>query len=234
MLLRPNLLPPRLLVPRLLRPSLLSPVGAKLLPTLLTSGSAITGGKSQATASISPLDNRVIFAAVANGVADGALPTAAGCGLTWVQVATVVLSGSTRRTTVFRALGAPTAGAVTFTWGTSQTGSAWSVVQFAGADTSGANGAGAVVQSVTQALGASTGATNTLAALGSTRNVHLAYVMNRQTSVNVAPDIDFAELAENANTWGCLETQWAVGEVNCSATWTSDLATMISIEVKAA
>ena len=82
-------------------------------PVSLTSGSSATDATSYATASITPTANKLVLLAVFNRVAAGTAnaPTATGCGLTWVQVATSLGTTALRRLTLFRALGsAPSAG----------------------------------------------------------------------------------------------------------------------------
>lgn len=104
-------------------------------------------------------------------------PTATGNGLTWVVVNSIVYdttSSSRKRVTLFRALGAsPTAGATTVDFGgQTQTSSTLIIDECTGADTSGTDGSGAVVQSVTNKdETVSTGLlTVTLGAFGSTAN----------------------------------------------------------------
>lgn len=122
----------------------------------VTSGTSAVAGTSVATASISPTSNNLVLATVStrsNVTADPPQPTATGAGLTWVVVGSIVYdstSASRRRVTLFRALGTVSAGAVTFDWGVqTQTDFAWSIDQVSGIDTSGTNGSGAIVQSVT-------------------------------------------------------------------------------------
>jgi hypothetical protein len=205
-------------------------------PTLLTQGNTTTDATSFATASVSPVANRVVFAAVASCV-NAAVPTCSGNGLTWEQVGTCVIS-TFRRLTVFRAIGAsPSSGAITFSFGSSQTSACWNVIQFADASTAGTNGSGAVVQVVPlDTQGAATTRTNTLAALEHANNVHLCYVLHRLSPANVVPDAQFAELAETTALTDSvtLHAEWARGELACSPTWGSDQHAMLSIEVRAA
>ncbi len=205
-------------------------------PTALTSGSSTVDATSYATASITPAANQPIYAIVAtlHGTS-AAIPTCTGNGLTWVQVAEQDLTP--RRVTVFRAAGAaPSAGAVTFDCGgVTQLTAAWCVVQFADADVTGTNGSGATVQAVKATFASGTTGTITLAALEHANNVNLTAVINRKNAANIVPDAQFTELAEQASAdFLCLEVQWARGETPCTPTWTSDVASMISVEVKAA
>lgn len=151
-----------------------------VLGSNLTNGADTDGGSGSSTASVAPASNNLILLTVNSrtGItADPNQPTATGNGLTWVVVNSVVYdttSASRRRITVFRAMGAaPSAGAIAIDFGgQAQTTVQWSVDQFSGVDTSGANGAGAVVQSVTNLDESvlNTTFTVTLAAFASTAN----------------------------------------------------------------
>lgn len=136
---------------------------------LLTNGSG-ANQTSYDTASISPTANRLVLVAVANDTTDGVEPTVTGNGMTWVKVATVV--SAVGRLTVFRSLSAsPSAGALTIDFGAQlQSRCGWSVVEFSGMDTSGANGAGAIVQSATNTGTSATTLAVTLSAFGNAGN----------------------------------------------------------------
>jgi hypothetical protein len=139
-----------------------------------------TGATSYATASWTPVANRLYLASVTTrtGITvDPTVPTASGNGLTWVQVATALYddtSSSRRRVTLFRALGAsPTTGSLTFDEaGQSQTNACWAVDEVTGMDTTGTNGSGAIVQSVpgVDVSGLASSLTITLAAFSSVNN----------------------------------------------------------------
>src|SRR5205085_3732552 len=136
------------------------------------------GGSSFNTASITPTANRLILATVTSrhASADPNHPTLSGCGLTWVEVASDNYdnTGSQKRVTVFRAMGAsPSTGAVTIDFaGQCQSDCVWTIDQLSGMDTSGTNGSGAGVQSATNQdrTGSGTSLTTTLAAFGSANN----------------------------------------------------------------
>lgn len=129
---------------------------------------------SYSTASITPSRNKLLLAWVYSIAATAPnTPTASGNGLTWVQVATILDSDGVRRLTLFRALGSsPSTGALTFDFGgQTQTGCVWSVVEYTGVNTTGSNGANAIVQFDTEAsAGSVSSLTSTLAAFGSTMN----------------------------------------------------------------
>jgi len=156
----------------------------------LTEDGSATTASSYTTASVTPSSNNLVLAWVTNSKGSTPdTPTLSGNGLTWVQVATVTWGTSgtpTKRTTLFRAMGsAPTSGAVTIAFGgVNQTGCLWSIQQFDGVVTSGTNGSGAVVQSVTgRANSAGTGGLSiTLAALSSSLNATAGGFSNRINS----------------------------------------------------
>lgn len=214
---------------------------ALVTPVVLTSGVDTAGTPTtQQTASITPTANRVVYAAILHSATDAtaAVPTAVtGNGLTWVQEETQALAAP-RRLTVFRAMGgSPSAGVVTFDWGAEQQNSrAWIIVECGACDTSGTNGSGATIQSVPSTVASGTTHTSSLAALGSSNNIHLAFCATRASGHTVInPDADFAEIADvNTTADGLvLECQWARNQVDCTYTWGStDVSGVISLEVK--
>jgi len=118
----------------------------------LTTATNTTNASPWVTASITPAANRLVLAYVGVvGTATAAsTPTLSGCGLNWVVVATTG-TNAVHENVLFRAMGAsPTAGAVTITSTvTSPTRCNWSISEFDGVDTSGTDGSGAIVQSIT-------------------------------------------------------------------------------------
>ncbi len=219
--------------------------GARLLPTPALHPGGATSSTTDATtfasASITPTANRLQLAVIVSTRAAGSIatPTASGCGLTWVQVATQDLS-FLRRVTIFRALGAsPTTGQVTFSFG-GQTQDSFIAAMFevADADTSGVDGAGAIVQSKAASFSSGTTIANTLtSALEHANNVHFLAMFTRDTSAAaITPDADFAELSELsvAATTARLETEWARNQQACQPSWgVADISAAISVEIKA-
>lgn len=212
-----------------------------IAPTVLADAMDTTDLAAYPTASIAPVANQPLLAAVVSLRAAGSIatPTCAGCGLTWTQVATSAI-GTTRRLTVFKAAGiaSPSAEAVTFTFDSggaqTQDSAVWCVVQFAGAVAT----ADPAVQFKTIAPAAGTTFTNTFdAALEHASNVHVSFVLTRDVSGVITHDADFAELADRtagANSIR-LETAWAVNQTAVTPTWgVSDSFASISVEVKAA
>ena len=146
--------------------------------TLLAGSSSSTDATTYTTASISPSSRKLILAVIMTTKATlPDVPTLAGCGLTWVQVATALFNNIAtplNRITVFRAMSTgatPTPGTLVFSFGgATQTGGNWSVSEFDHVDLTGTNGSGAVVQSVTNNANAATSLTVTLAAFGNAAN----------------------------------------------------------------
>lgn len=143
--------------------------------TVLTSGNSDSGSSTHNTASVSPSANRLVIvqaAAYVGATTPPASLTATGNSLTYVAIdstAGTSASWGDWRHTVFRAMGAsPTAGAITINVGmASYVG--WHVMEFAGIDTSGTNGSGAIVQSDNNA-GTGTAASGALSAFGDAAN----------------------------------------------------------------
>ena len=120
----------------------------------LTSGSDTVDRAAYVTAQIAPGPNRLLLAFIMNlragaGAQPAATPVLQGNGLTWELVTSVPVAGNAdRRLTCFRAMGAaPTPGKVTISFGgETQTRCAWSMFEYDGVDTTGANGSGATLQ----------------------------------------------------------------------------------------
>jgi len=163
-----------------------------ILPTIKTRGRST--GTTFTTASVTPGANKLqlLYVWSQAAVAPNA-PTVTGNGLTWVQVATIVF-GTTRRLTLFRALGAsPSAGTISIAFaGQSQTAGLWRLTEFAGVDTSGTNGSGAIGGSNTgsgasgQGASIDSGTPSDGNAQLSSAVVHLAA---EQTTPNFVPEL---------------------------------------------
>lgn len=142
--------------------------------TILSTSGDNVDRTSYTTGSITPTANKLVLVWAYSIMASApSSPTITGNGLTWVNIGSVLDSASLRRITLFRAMGAsPTTGALTIDFaGQTQTGLGWSIVQYDGIDTSGANGSGSIVQTITGAsAGNATSLTVTLSAFSSTSN----------------------------------------------------------------
>ncbi len=154
--------------------------GAIGTPTVLTTGEDGDGGSTSTTASVSPTANTLILVTVWNrtGIStDPTQPTISGNGMTWHVLQSTVYdntSASRRRITMFYSMSAsPSSGAISIdNGGQNQTATAWSVNQITGVDTSGTDGAGAIVQSAANQdrTGTATSLTVTLAAFSGANN----------------------------------------------------------------
>jgi hypothetical protein len=154
--------------------------------TLLTNGKS-GGATSFTTTSIAPSSNKLILAVVFSDLSSGTgnEPTMSGNGLTWVKVVTQLnSSSSTQRITLFRAMGAPTAGAATIDFsGQTVTSVFWGIIEFSPVDLTGGNGAGAVVQSTSQSANSADpmSMTLSLSTFGNTANAAFAAIIGPDT-----------------------------------------------------
>ncbi|MDO0973860.1 hypothetical protein [Mycolicibacterium frederiksbergense] len=127
----------------------------------LTSDISANDAKRYTTASVSPGANRLVLVYItsATPTLGGApdVPTITGSGLTWDKVADRPFGNDGRRLSCFRALGpAPAAGPLTIDFGNqNQDLCAWSVIEIDGVNQSGTSGSGAIAQSVSDAVNAS-------------------------------------------------------------------------------
>lgn len=206
--------------------------------------SSTTDGTTFTTGTFTPTANALQILDIISQRATGEEPTGVtGCGLTWVKVTpsgtnpVILGGGTTRYLTRWRAMGAsPSNGALTITFTNTMTSCAWAWNEATGVDTSGTNGSGAFVQTVGVASsGNVTTLGNTLAAFEHANNVHLA-VFALNTAATVTPDADFTELGDDneATAAVTIETQRAVNQLVCDATFSSANAGAISSELKSA
>lgn len=155
-------------------------VKGKVTGTNLTSGGTSGALASAVTSSITPTTNNLVLLAVSirNGSIQPTTPTVTGCGLTWVAVnhSDFKIVGSRRSIFLFRALGTASAGAVTITFGETETDAAWTVDQLANVPTGGTSGSAAVLQSASAAdtSGTASALAPTLSYFDSNRNATYA------------------------------------------------------------
>jgi hypothetical protein len=207
--------------------------------TLKEASSSTTGATSYATGSQTPNPNYLqVLDVMASETALAETPiSVTGCGLTWELVGATYVSNSTlRRMSRWRAMGgAPTPGALTITFANAMTSCLWQWNETGNADTSGSNGAGAFVQTVTNTAAAGSTTINaTLAALENAANSHLAMV-GLNTNVDIVPDAQFTELGDDTETGpnSALETEHAANQTACDPTFTAAGAGILSSEIKA-
>jgi len=212
--------------------------------TLLTRGSVSAGNTSATSASITPGANRLILVAVQNNSfgTPGTI-SLSGNSLTYVEEETLTYSGGAIRLSVFRAMGAsPSAGAISIT-NLSNNGAQWAVIEFDGVDTSGTNGSGAIVQSVSNSTtgGSPNSLTVTLAALGDAVNNAVFAAFGCDSDALQTVGSGYTELSDDDTLTASesigLMTQWKVpGTTTPDASGQPDFADVagIGIEIKAA
>ncbi len=207
--------------------------------TILTQNQSSTDGTSVATAAFTPTANQVCIAIVAAFSAVSlTTPTASGNSLTWDAIGSVSYDVN-RQITAFRAQGgSPSNGALTFDWGAIvQTSFIWVVLQYAGADTSGTNGSGAVPQFKTASTtGTSLSVTLDNALANPTASTTLVAVGSASTIAT--PDVDFTQIFErnvSTNTHRLLGQVATTNQLTCTTTVAGSQALgAIAIEIKAA
>ena len=213
-----------------------------LSPTLLTADKLVASQASYVTASVTLNANKPTYIKVSaekNGAAEPTSITSAG--VTWVRV-----NGTTFATwwsqSVWRAM-ASTAqtGAITINFAAAHDACAWSVIEWTGADTSGTNGSGSVVQSAIN-TGTGTSLSVTLAAFGDAVNnaAFGAFMQADSGDQNISAGAGFIELSDvYAATGGGFhgQTEWKLGQdTSVDASWGVAGAGSggVAIEVKAA
>lgn len=159
-----------------------------IAPTSLTAGFTDTDGLSGVSDSITLPANTLILAAVHTSRAASATTTvsAASTGATWVAVTNRTFNNTSTprsRVTLLRTMVASDqTGAVTFSAGSSHDCWIWSIISFAGVDTTGTDGSGAIVQSAIANADISSTWAVTLAAF--------ADAVNNATYIAASYDVD--------------------------------------------
>jgi hypothetical protein len=136
---------------------------------------------------------------------------------------------------------APTSGALTISFGTNQDGVAWEVAEFDGVDTSGTNGSGAIVQSVTAgSAAAGTSISVTLATLADPNNASVGLIGHDTASV-ITGGSGYTMLGQDSaigtscNTYHTSLESQVPGSTTVDGTFASSLERVaIGVEVKAA
>jgi len=223
---------------------------ATITETPLTSGSTTTNASSYLTASVSPTADRLILVAITHNTDGGAFSVSgvSGAGLTFTKINEVSI-GSYTYVSLWRALSAsPSSGQITIDFGANTAWNiAWSVKEFAGVDTSGTNGAGAVVQSATNTAASTNAITATLAAFGSTDNATYGCTGTKtessSTAITATPGSGFTEIHDlyvvdsTFNFVNSVHSEWRAGNdttVDMSFSRTAGFLGAIAVEIKAA
>jgi hypothetical protein len=208
----------------------------------LTNGYDEVDATSFTTASVTPSANALLLLTVSASVTGGsAAPTITGNGLTWVQVVTRQTSygdsWDSRRITIFRAMGAsPTTGTITIDFsGITQSRCLWSLSEFTGADTSGTDGSGAIVQSGGNDQSGGTSLTVTLSAFSSANNMAYGAIhhwWNEATTLGTG----FSEIYDTTTSSGTtgFQTQYKLNDETVDWSWTTSVrASAIALEILA-
>jgi hypothetical protein len=218
----------------------------------LADGTDRANGNVYTVPSSSPVANTLILLAVGARLSATAAintPTVSGFGATWVLVDSYNgFEGSTRsRIWLFRTmLGTGQTGTVTINPAngtTAWSGCGASLKEFTGVDTSGTNGSGAVVQSVTGAGPTADSGTIslTLAAFGSSNNRPYMLGGVRDNAVTFAPETNWTEIheAQPGNGNFAIATAWRSDATDTTPSMSfsgasSDPSGGLAIEIKAA
>ena len=219
------------------------PMTHPITHTLLTSGNSAANQKVYTTATIAPAPNALITVAILSHVSTGAppAPVLSGGGMSgWTEVAATTfdaLAKPLKRLTVVRAWSAsPGTGPITIRFNKNQANVEWIVSQWEGTDTTGANGAGAIVQTGSNRGNATSGLTVSLAPFGNENNVAYGIFGVRSNAPAVTAGAGFTEIAEHASGEdppASLQAEWASDDNTIDATWTSMNAGALGIEIKA-
>jgi hypothetical protein len=211
--------------------------------TLLTAGKDVANKKVYTTASISPAPNTLVTVAVLSHRGSGApvAATVTGGGMAaWAQVATVTFASigtPQKRLTIYRALSAsPGSGPLTISFSQTVSNAQWIVSQWSGVDLTGANGAGAIVQTGSARADAGTGLTVTLAPFADPNNVAYGVFGVKKNALAVTPGAGFTEISEQPSgesTPSDLQAEWATNDNTINASWASMSAAALGVEIRA-
>jgi hypothetical protein len=221
----------------------MSQATSAITQTLLTAGTNPVNQKVYTTAAIAPAPNTLITVAVLGHSSLGTppSPTVSGGGMqAWTEVASITFDAvgtPLKRLTIFRALSAaPGSGPITITSGMTLSNCQWVVSQWAGVETSGVNGAGAIGQTGSSRGDAVSGLTVPLAAFGDVRSVAYGVFGVSSRVLAVTPGAGFTEIGEQPSaesTSGDLEAEWATNRNTIAATWTNLNGGALGVEIKA-
>ena len=214
---------------------------ATITQTLLTSGNNAANQKVYTTASIAPAPNALVTVAVLMRRSSGVIsPTVSGGGMSaWQPVANAdfdTQGAPTKRLIVFRALSAtPGSGPITLSFASSVSNVQWIVSQWAGVETGGTNGSGAIVQTGMTRSDGATGLAVSLAPFASSNDVTFGLVGVAKNGPTVTPGAGLAEIAEvSSGETSALEAEWGTNQQAPGASWGSLMkAAMLALEIKA-
>src|SRR5262245_43138742 len=214
-----------------IRPAVQTP--ATITQTRLTSRHDVNNVRVYTTASIAPAPNALVTVAVLMHNSSSAVPapTLTGGGMaSWDLVATVAFNGATPldRVSIYRAMSAsPGSGPITITATATASNCQWIVSQWAGVETTGANGAGAIVQTGSNTGAAVTGLTVSLASFVDAADAAYGVFGIANATPIASAGAGFTRIDEQPSgeaTTGDLFAEWATNDNTIDATWASKAA----------
>jgi hypothetical protein len=217
--------------------------GATIGHTLLTSGTELANLSVYTTAPIAPAPNTLVTIALLSHRVTGVLsPTISGGGMAdWTLVASVDLdpvSQPQRRLSIYRAMSAsPGSGPITFTFSNALRNLEWIVSQWDGVETTGANGAGAVVQTGSSSADGVNGLSVSLAPFAHPNNAAYGVFGVNSDVLAITPGAGFTEIDEQPAgefKGGTLQAERALDRSTIDATWTNLNGGALGVELKAA
>jgi hypothetical protein len=218
------------------------PPPATITQTLLTSGHDVNNVRVYTTGAIAPAPNTLVTVAVLTHQASAAAPspTLTGGGMaSWTVVASVAYNGATPldRLTIYRAMSAaPGSGPITITSSVTVSNCQWIVSQWSGVDISGANGAGAIVQTAATSGTAVTGLTAALAAFDNANNVGYGVFGVASATAVITAGASFVTIDQQPageSTVGDLFAEWALNQPAVTASWPTKNAGALGVEIRA-
>lgn len=197
------------------------------------------------TSSISPTPNKLILCFITGTDLGFSGPilvnSVTGAGLTWVEEKEIQMDtiASPRQTfACYRALGpGATPGALTITFDGGSALAQWIIIELDNIDTSGTNGSGAIVQSVTNVADSGVSITGTLSAFGSAGNATIGgFSTGAPGTPTWTPGSGFSEIAESTGSDRVSMVQFRNDNdttVDATCSGNADIA-VIALEIKAA
>jgi Invasin, domain 3/Bacterial Ig-like domain (group 1)/Calcineurin-like phosphoesterase len=211
--------------------------------TLLTTGHDVTNQRVYTTAPISPAPNTLVTVAVTTHRSSAAAPepTLTGGGMSaWEIVATVTydpIGAEHKRVTIYRAMSAaPGSGPITITSSATVSNCQWIVSQWDGVDQSGSNGSGAIAQTASGAGDDVGGLTTNLVSFGNANDVAygvFGIASNVPVSTAGSGFTTIAEEPSGEGTPGDVFAEWATNLNTITATWATNSAGALGVEIKA-
>jgi len=204
-----------------------------ITPSALLTEISGTDSSEYTTSLFSPTSNSLVLATIYSRVNTGTsgIPTLTGNSLTWVSEETI--TPSNRRLTTFRALGGCSSGTLVISFsGQTQTACGWSISEYAGADTSGTNGSGAIVQS---ASSSGTSDTSLVVLSSFSSSLNYGYGGHGHDANNaVTPGAGWTEVGDAGTETSRIQSQYLVNGTSVTCTHTSQNWLQIGIEIKEA